>query len=181
MKWSEYKILAEKTLSTEFHCTKKDELLLHATIGVLTEIDELLENYNNEPDPTNIFEEISDISWYLAILGREFDLEIPEKVETPLTDFELILEITKKTLKLLDFLKKKLYYNKPIQDELFIQNTKEILSLVVSFANLYHIELEKCFETNISKLKSRYGEKFSSDRAINRNLDLERTILENGQ
>ena len=31
---------------------------------------------------------------------------------------------------------------------------------------------------NIEKLKARYGEKFSSDRAINRDLEKERMILE---
>ena len=33
MNWEEYKVLAEKTLSTEFHCSKKDELLLLALVN----------------------------------------------------------------------------------------------------------------------------------------------------
>jgi len=42
MNWSEYKELSEKTLSTQFHCDdKKIELLLHAVMGILTELDEL--------------------------------------------------------------------------------------------------------------------------------------------
>jgi hypothetical protein len=34
-------------------------------------------------------------------------------------------------------------------------------------------------ENNIAKLKARYGEKFSEDRAVNRDLKTERKILEN--
>ena len=37
---------------------------------------------------------------------------------------------------------------------------------------------EDIFEKNIAKLKKRYGEKFSNDKAINRDLVIEREILE---
>ena len=36
------------------------------------------------------------------------------------------------------------------------------------------------FDININKLKARYGDKFSSERAINRDLETEREILEKG-
>lgn len=38
---------------------------------------------------------------------------------------------------------------------------------------------DKIMETNIKKLRARYGEKFSSEKAINRDLEKERSILEN--
>lgn len=177
MNWEEYKILSEKTLSTEFHCSKKDELLLHATIGIITEIDELLDNYNGESDITNIGEEIFDSFWYLSIIAREYNLSLPEKAETSLDEFQIVLEITRKSIKLLDFLKKKLYYNKTIKEDLFIQYSNEIISLFVAYANKKNINLEKGFDINIDKLRARYGEKFSSERAINRDLETEREIL----
>lgn len=40
--------------------------------------------------------------------------------------------------------------------------------------------LEDICQTNIDKLKARYPEKFTNELAINRNLDIERQILENG-
>jgi len=179
MNFEEYKILSEKTLSTEFHCTKKEELLLHAVIGILTEVDELLDNELSETvDNTNKGEEIADGAWYFAIIAREYNLTIMENVTTCLSPFEILLNITQKTLKLLDFLKKKLYYNKPINDDLFIQYSKEIISLFLSYATSYDVKIEDVLDTNIAKLKARYGEKFSSERAINRDLDKERTILE---
>jgi len=40
------------------------------------------------------------------------------------------------------------------------------------------VEFESLMETNIAKLKARYGEKFSEHKAENRDLDSERRILE---
>jgi hypothetical protein len=44
--------------------------------------------------------------------------------------------------------------------------------------NVYDINIQNSFDVNIAKLKARYGEKFSSERAINRDLETERNILE---
>jgi len=180
MNWIEYKILSEKTLSSEFYCGKKDELLLHAVMGILTEMEELLDNHMTEnPDETNRGEEVFDGFWYLAILAREYNLEIPSSVTSSFEDpFEIVLNIIKKSLKILDFLKKKLYYNKPINQDLLVLHVNEIISLFVSYAGIYNINMEEGFDRNISKLRARYGEKFSSERAINRNLQVERDILE---
>lgn len=96
------------------------ENVLHAAIGLVTECGEILEEvvrskYSETPlDVINIKEEIGDITWYLAILLRDLD-----------------------------------------------------------------INLFDAMATNIEKLKLRYpGEKFSTERANNRNLALERTLLE---
>lgn len=177
MNWEEYKILSEKTLSTEFHCSKKEELLLHAVIGMLTEVDELLNNHEDESDEINRGEEIADFAWYLSIIAREYNLSLPEKVETSLDGFQIVLEIIRKSLKLLDFLKKKLYYNKTIKEDLFIQYSNEIISLFVAYSTLNNINIERVLDINIEKLRARYGEKFSSEKAINRNLETEREIL----
>lgn len=179
MNFEEYKVLSEKTLSTQFHCETKEELMLHAVMGMLTEIEELLDNHMSDVvDDANKIEEIGDFFWYISIISREYDLSLPKEAQTSLNDFQIILEVTKKCLKMLDFLKKKLFYNKPINEDLFIQYTKEITSLFISYATIYDISIEKMFDVNISKLRARYGDKFSSERAINRNLEVERTILE---
>jgi len=73
MNWSEYKELSEKTLSTQFHCDdKKIELLLHAVMGILTELDEL----SDWKDDINRREEIADSFWYLALLDRTLNLNL---------------------------------------------------------------------------------------------------------
>ena len=181
MNWKEYLELSEKTLSTQFHCEEREQLLLHAVIGVLTEVEELLDNHiGDEQDITNMLEEAGDITWYLAIIGREMDLDYPQLVVKTKNDnpMKLVLKIVKNTCKLLDMMKKKLYYNKPIDENLFKTITTLVMLDVSDYMNTYDIDIEKSFDVNIDKLKARYGDKFSSEKAINRDLETERNILE---
>lgn len=184
MNWNQYLELSEKTLSTQFHCEEKEQLLLHAVIGILTEVEEILDNYISPEkrdvtlDPVNILEEVGDVTWYLAIIGRMYNIEMPTHTPHQKSDpLGLIITVTKSTLKLLDVLKKKIYYNKPIDEESFVQNTKIIMVLIMEYMAYYNIDIEGSFDINISKLKARYGDKFTSERAINRDLETERNIL----
>ena len=45
-------------------------------------------------------------------------------------------------------------------------------------ADTLGVSFEEIQERNIEKLKARYGEKFTDEKAINRNLETERSILE---
>jgi hypothetical protein len=181
MNWNEYLELSEKTLSTQFNCDEKEQKVLHAVIGVLTEVEELLDNHiGDEQDDTNRLEEAGDITWYLAIIGREYQLDYPQllvrtKNEDPM---KLVLKIIKNTCKLLDMMKKKIYYNKPIDENLFKTITHVVMLDLSDYMNVYDINIQNSFDVNIAKLKARYGEKFSSERAINRDLETERNILE---
>ena len=181
MNWKEYLELSEKTLSTQFHCEEREQLLLHAVIGVLTEVEELLDNHiGDEQDSTNRLEESGDVCWYLAIIGREMNLDYPQLLVKTKNDdpMKLVLKIVKNTCKLLDMMKKKLYYNKPIDENLFKTITTLVMLDVSDYMNTYDIDIEKSFDVNIDKLKARYGDKFSSEKAINRDLETERNILE---
>lgn len=189
MNWIEYLPLAEKTLSREFHCQEKEQLYLHAVIGSLTEIEELLDNYEDGQLKTDVYqqgsvaEESADIFWYLSILFRELNLDISdnqtsieESINTP---FKTLLEFLKENLKMLDVMKKKLYYNKQIDVMSFISSTFKLFTLLEKYCSFYNTDINLILEKNILKLKARYGEKFSSEKAINRDLDLEKKILEN--
>jgi hypothetical protein len=184
MNFEQYLIDSEKTLSHNFFNENGDSPvndMLHATMGILTEVEEILANYNEGKfDIVNISEEIGDIMWYQAIFYRAYpdlvfpDVTIMETVEPArsINNFNI------RALKMLDFMKKKIFYNKPIKDEIFkelvVESTKDILRL----CNYYHININDVMEINIAKLKARYGEKFSTDKAINRDLTTERNILE---
>ncbi|MFW2369109.1 MAG: nucleoside triphosphate pyrophosphohydrolase family protein [Desulforhopalus sp.] len=84
---------------------------------------------------------------------------------------------------LLDMLKKHIFYGK----ELDLVNLEEELgdldwyqSLAIHSARLkdHHTSWETIWDKNIAKLKSRYGNKFSEERAEERDLGKERGILE---
>jgi phosphoribosylglycinamide formyltransferase 2 len=78
-----------------------------------------------------------------------------------------------------DALKKCIFYGK----ELDLVNLAEEVGDVMWYLAILLDELGSSFEEvttiNIRKLKGRYPNKFSSERALNRNLDKERDILEN--
>jgi|688.fasta_scaffold853308_2 hypothetical protein len=179
MEWNEYKILSEKTLSTQFNCDVKEQLLLHAVIGILTELDEL-SDWNG--DEVNKKEEVADAFWYVAILDRELDLNLnlPNKKSnlTQLKNDKFIFDLYKQSCQLLDFLKKKLYYNKPIDLDKFKYYSQNIFDTLNLFCEFNGVNVPTILDTNIAKLKARYGEKFSSDKAITRDLEKERQILE---
>jgi len=187
MTWEEYLPLAEKTLSNQFHCESEfDQKVLHSIIGALTEIEEILQNYDDQKlitDPTkqgSIAEEVADIFWYLSILFRELNLELNfELVQSDNTPFKNLMNILRELLSFLDIMKKKIYYNKVLDNELMKNLTISIYSYLLSYCYQNNIDISLVLDKNIAKLKSRYGEKFSSEKAINRDLDKEKQILEN--
>jgi NTP pyrophosphatase (non-canonical NTP hydrolase) len=186
MNWSEYLLLAEKTLSTQFNC--EDELyqkILHAIIGSLTEVEEILDNYSEDKLLTDVNkqgslgEEVADVAWYLSILFRELNIEDVEpefdKSEKP---FNILMSFLKVSLRFLDLLKKKIYYNKDIDINTMIDLSKKMYLLMLNYCQINNIDFGSILDKNIDKLKARYGDKFSSERAINRDLETEKRILE---
>jgi NTP pyrophosphatase (non-canonical NTP hydrolase) len=127
-------------------------------------------------------EEVADSFWYVAILDRvlELNLEIPKitGIKLKVSNEKLIIDLYKISSKLLDPIKKKLYYNKPIDLSAFSDLSKKLFNTLCIFCEVNNIETESILDTNIAKLKARYGEKFSSEKAINRDLTTERLILE---
>lgn len=77
-----------------------------------------------------------------------------------------------------DALKKSLFYGKPLD----IVNLKEELGDLMWYMAIAMDELDTNFTKEgdrvINKLKTRYPDKFTVDKAENRNLELERAILE---
>lgn len=79
---------------------------------------------------------------------------------------------------LADPFKKNMAYKKEID---YINVKEEIGDLMWYVANLCDIldfNLEEIMITNINKLKTRFPEKYTHEKAISRNLDKEREILE---
>lgn len=86
---------------------------------------------------------------------------------------------------LLDTLKKHIFYNDDIDITNIIEELGDIcwyISIAIHSLNQYgvNIDLENIQKRNISKLKARYPEKFTTEKAIHRNLENERNILEKG-
>lgn len=81
---------------------------------------------------------------------------------------------------LMDAFKKHIYYKKELDVVNIGEEIADIQWYLFNLCRLLDLDMEQLLEANIAKLKARYGEKFSTEKAINRDLDTERNILETG-
>ncbi len=79
---------------------------------------------------------------------------------------------------LLDAYKKAFAYGKELDKINVSEEIFDCFWYLVNLCRMLNIDIEKGMQTNIDKLKTRYPNKFDTDRAINRDLNKERTILE---
>ena len=78
---------------------------------------------------------------------------------------------------ILDQLKKHIYYDKELDKLNIAEEIGDVMWYVALLCNTLGIDLEEVMETNIHKLKVRYPEKFSTDKALNRDLKAEKETL----
>ena len=93
-------------------------------------------------------------------------------------DLHMVLGMQTESAEIADVYKKCIAYKKPLD---FVNIKEEIGDLMWYIANLCNMngwDLRDILLTNITKLETRYPEKFTEEKAINRDLDTERKILE---
>lgn len=78
----------------------------------------------------------------------------------------------------LDALKKHVFYGKELDTVNLSEEMGDIFWYCALIADELKIDFSQVMDTNIAKLKARYGDKFSEEKAENRDLKTERTILE---
>lgn len=78
----------------------------------------------------------------------------------------------------LDALKKHIFYGKELDKVNLAEEMGDLFWYMAIVADELGFEFEEVMERNITKLKARYGEKFSEEKAENRDLDTERKILD---
>lgn len=93
-------------------------------------------------------------------------------------NIHMSLGLITESAEIADVFKKKLAYNKEID---WINIKEEVGDLMFYIANICNIngwDLRDILDTNIAKLKVRYPDKYTDDKAINRDLLSERKELE---
>jgi len=141
--------------------------ILHSIIGASTELDEYLKAIENN-DRINALEELGDMLWYAAILHDEVNFNLP------------VEEVNEFPSYALDLVKKTLFYGKELSRDDAKRFGTELVGFAVTKIRFLGGDEEVVMDTNIRKLKARYGDKFSEERSIVRNLEKEREILEEG-
>ena len=79
---------------------------------------------------------------------------------------------------LMDQLKKHLFYGKELDDVNLIEEAGDLLWYLAVLFDELGTSFEEVMQINHDKLAKRYGEKFSSEAALHRDLEGERDILE---
>lgn len=79
----------------------------------------------------------------------------------------------------LDALKKHVFYGKDLDTVNLSEELGDVFWYCAIIADQLGVDFSEVMEKNISKLKARYGDKFTEERANQRDLDTEREILEN--
>jgi hypothetical protein len=142
-----------------------------------------------EIDEANLKEEFGDMYWYVGIMIDELSLdpenifgeEYLERMNYDNTRQYLRNEIDVITIdigEMIDLLKKTLMYGKELNVQAIAQKLTMICSGAECCLNMYAQTGRGARERNIEKLRARYGEKFTEAAALERNLTLEREILE---
>lgn len=148
---------------------------LHCVMGLVTEIQEFWEGFFDN-DFVNMQEEIGDAFWYMANLENIRMIPLRQLEDRIVVDSEMGL--TDLVGELLDVYKKKIFYRTLKHDEKINKYIRAIKAGLIDACIEYQFDLPKILETNINKLKARYPEKFTTEKADNRDLDNERKILE---
>ncbi|AYF44914.1 MULTISPECIES: nucleoside triphosphate pyrophosphohydrolase family protein [Halobacteriovorax] len=78
----------------------------------------------------------------------------------------------------LDALKKHIFYGKELDRVNLAEELGDLFWYMAIVGDELGIKFEDVMERNITKLKARYGEKFSEEKADKRDLESERKILE---
>jgi NTP pyrophosphatase (non-canonical NTP hydrolase) len=77
-----------------------------------------------------------------------------------------------------DMLKKSIFYGKPLDEVNLLEELGDQLWYISLALRALNSSFEEVMAKNIEKLKARYPHKFTEDKALNRDLDKEREILE---
>lgn len=174
MEIKEYQKLAKVTC-TSLGSDKLD--LSHMVMGMCSELNEIYEALEKR-DMVNALEEYSDLFFYLAnyctFRGHDLEKMVEDKEIIKGNYSELVINISKLT----DIVKKYIAYNKPIEITKELECISNIYLSVLQDLEKGGLDLSVGLDRNIAKLQARYGGKFTEEAALNRNLEVERSILE---
>ena len=93
-------------------------------------------------------------------------------------DMHYAMGICTEAGEILDMYKKVFVYGQPVDVVNLKEELGDIMWYMARFCEKYDFTFEELAAKNISKLKARYGDKFSEYAALNRDLEKERKVLE---
>lgn len=166
----EYQELAKRTCPSLGSAELDNQ---HMVLGIITEYGELCDVYKKNlayktyVDFVNVQEEFADIGWYIINLFTFKNIEVDTR------QYNELDSVRKESInfQLVHFIES-LYKSINEADLIYLLSAWWYLGL-----NL-NVDIFKALTNNIEKLKIRYPDKFDEEKALNRDLESERTELE---
>lgn len=152
--------------------------LLHAAVGVTTEVAELL--LAEDGDTVNVKEEMGDVCWYLAVACDELKLsfqELADLANQGSIEADAVREMLGGATGALDVMKRGLFYGVELDLGKFCLHLGQVAAAIKHLAEECGWDVAELETTNIAKLSRRYPEKFTTEAAVNRDLEAEREAL----
>lgn len=119
-----------------------------------------------------------DIKTYLMQSEKTLSNQFNADEEKNQKLLHAVIGLSTESGELLDQMKKVIYYGKELDRTNIKEELGDLMWYMAILLRELDLNFEDVLEVNINKLKARYGEKFNSENALNRNLDIERAILE---
>lgn len=184
MKFSEYRILAQRTSST----TTKDDKIIHGYLGLLGEIGECIDvckknmflGMSYDMAKEKLLDELGDICWYIAELATGYDSnlgtldtmdpsklivnviekDIPFTAKSLLMMAEYVLGIAQCSIRYIwaEHSYEIVSEDAPIQNFLVV-----LMDHMMRMAKGLGYDISEVFEHNIEKLKKRYPSGFNAE------------------
>jgi NTP pyrophosphatase (non-canonical NTP hydrolase) len=95
-----------------------------------------------------------------------------------LDDLHMIIGMQTEVAEIADVYKKHIAYKKPVDYVNIKEELGDTMWYIANLCNIHGWDLRDILDTNIAKLEARYSDKFTEEQALNRNLNIERQILE---
>lgn len=181
---NEYQKLAMRT-APEFHGRKIGPIadyLIHASLGISTEIAELVEDRNNT---SNVIQEIGDVCWYLSLFCSGLGLEMGElapliREDVNMGGLSVYDFMCSRSGYLCDQVKRHVYYSTNSNTvEIDVDSCKLAIADILSCLDLLsHGNMDMCMNKNILKLLRRYPDRFSATRAVSRDVNAEGAVFQ---
>lgn len=179
----------QEKFSSYFHeIISKNDLKLdlsHMVHGLNSEIKELIDCVGTQlkvasrVDLVNLEEELGDIYWYAANYTNIREIPLPEELDLQdLLEEQCLDHLIDSVGKLTDIVKRFVAYNKDIDRAKEIDAIYGVCQGLKLFEEAYGLDGNRIRSKNINKLIARYPEKFTEEKALNRDLDAERKELE---
>lgn len=174
MDFSEYKDLALRTAKTG------EDMLEHATFGIVGEVGELMDMFKKEIfhgkqlEAEAVTEEIGDVFWYTNLLGHSENLASPNSsVVRHHSKLDTLLRLGACAGLLSDITRRVVVDGDQSVRANIAPIAEELNQCLIDLCNSIGLLVGDVLDVNVAKLKARYPEGFSQDKANNRDVEAE--------